>query len=33
MVKINSALLLYFAAVIFYAIALMIGSDNLELFC
>src|SRR5574343_505791 len=33
MVKINSALLLYFAAVIFYVIAVMIGSDNLELFC
>ncbi|MFI0426148.1 MAG: hypothetical protein ACH34V_04245 [Flavobacterium sp.] len=33
MVKINSALLLYFVAVIFYVIAVMIGSDNLELFC
>ncbi|WP_333809716.1 hypothetical protein [Flavobacterium sp.] len=32
MIKINSALLLYFAAFILYIIAVFIGSDNLELF-
>ena len=32
MVKVNSALILYFIAFIFYIIAVLIGSDNLELF-
>ena len=32
MVKVNSALILYFIAFIFYRIAVLIGSDNLELF-
>jgi hypothetical protein len=32
MVKVNSALLLYFTAFILYVIAVLIGSDNLELF-
>lgn len=32
MVKVNSALILYFIAFAFYVIAVIIGSDNLELF-
>ncbi len=32
MIKVNSALVLYFTAFIFYLIAVLIGSDNLELF-
>lgn len=32
MVKVNSALILYFSAFILYVIAVIIGSDNLELF-
>lgn len=32
MIKVNSALILYFSAVIFYVLAVIIGSDNLELF-
>ena len=32
MLKVNSALILYFIAFIFYIIAVLIGSDNLELF-
>lgn len=32
MIKVNSALLLYFTAFIIYVIAVLIGSDNLELF-
>ena len=32
MVKVNSALLLYFTAFVLYVIAVLIGSDNLELF-
>ncbi len=32
MVKVNSALILYFTAFVLYIIAVLIGSDNLELF-
>lgn len=32
MVKVNSALFLYFAAILLYVLAVLIGSDNLELF-
>lgn len=32
MVKVNSALFLYFAAILLYVVAVLIGSDNLELF-
>ena len=32
MIKVSSALILYFSAVIFYVLAVIIGSDNLELF-
>ena len=32
MVKVNSALILYFTAFILYVFAVLIGSDNLELF-
>ena len=32
MVKVNSALILYFIALVIYIIAVMIDSDNLELF-
>ena len=32
MVKVNSALILYFTAFVIYMIAVIIGSDNLELF-
>ena len=32
MVKVNSALILYFTAFVLYMIAVIIGSDNLELF-
>lgn len=32
MVKVNSALILYFTAFVLYTIAVIIGSDNLELF-
>ena len=32
MVKVNSALILYFTAFVLYMIAVLIGSDNLELF-